>query len=210
MIKAIIFDLDMCICDTLTVPKSALDPALKILHNSALPQQIKTKIEIALWNTSWDDIIRIYAIPEPIASELGNAYAKLETPDGVKTYGDENFIEKLELYKILVTSGYSRFQETKIKKLGIAHLFDEIIINASELKEKQKGKFTIFKEFLERKNLLPRQVLVVGDNPISELGAAKKLDMISVQTLRPTVKKWDEADYHIASLSELAMIIASC
>jgi len=66
MIKGIIFDLDMCICDTLTVPKSALDPALKILRNSALSPQLVAEVETALWNTSWDDIIQIYSIPEPI------------------------------------------------------------------------------------------------------------------------------------------------
>ena len=207
MTKCIIFDLDMCICDTRTVPKKAMDPVLRILNNSDLSHQTKIDVESALWNTSWDTIIKIYSIPEPFASQISNAYSQLETPDGVKTFGDEHFISKLNMLKLLVKSGYIRFQQTKINKLGIAHLFDEIIIDASDLKEKQKGKLVIFKEFLERMRFLPNEVLVVGDNPVSELGAARKLGMISVQTLRPTVKKWDDADYHITSLNELAGLL---
>lgn len=50
-------------------------------------------------------------------------------------------------------------------------------------------------------------MLVVGDNPGSELGAAKKLGIPAVQVLRPGVKKCEEADYYVNSLSELAGII---
>ncbi|MDO8522760.1 MAG: HAD hydrolase-like protein [bacterium] len=210
MIKGMIFDLDMCICDTRTVSKTAMDPVLNILCDSNLSDKTKLAVEVALWNTSWDDILKIYSIPEPTASKISNAYSQLETPDGVKTFGDEQCLEQLNLWKILVTSGYRKFQESKIRKLDIAYLFNEIIINASDLKEKQKGKLAIFKEILTYKKLMPQEVMVVGDNPVSELGAAKTIGMVTVQTLRPTVKKWDEANYHISSLDELEAIIHLC
>lgn len=210
MIKAVIFDLDMCICDTRTVPKSAMDPVLKILYKSNLSAQTKNEVETALWNTSWDDIINIYSIPEPLASQISGAYALLETPDGMKTFEDEYFIKLLKQKKILVTSGYIRFQCSKIEKLNIADLFDEIIIDASDLKEKRKGKASIFREILDFHQWGAGEVIVLGDNPHSELDAAKKLGIKTVQTLRPTVQKWDDADYYISSLSELEAIISAC
>ena len=49
---------------------------------------------------------------------------------------------------------------------------------------------------------------MVGDNPLSELGAAKTLGIPAVQTLRPTVVAWDGADYRISSLEELEKLIS--
>lgn len=62
---------------------------------------------------------------------------------------------------------------------------------------------------LEENGWRKDEVLVVGDNPTSELGAAKSLSILAIQTLRPTIKRWEEADYHIQSLRELAAIINS-
>ena len=50
-------------------------------------------------------------------------------------------------------------------------------------------------------------MLVVGDNPRSELGAAKEVGIKTVQTLRPNIIRWDEADAHIISLYELKELL---
>ncbi|MCX6741178.1 MAG: HAD family hydrolase [Candidatus Parcubacteria bacterium] len=207
MIKGIIFDLDMCILDTHTLGDNVIKPVIDILHNSNLPQELKEKINYQLWTTSLDDVIDMYNIPEVIAEKMREAYRKLEVPDGIKSFGDENYITDLPVKKILVTTGYQKFQEAKIIKLGIANLFDEIIIDALDFKDKRKGKKLIFEEILASNNGGKKEVLVVGDNPSSELGAAKAIGIPTVQTLRPTVEKWSEADYHIAFLKELSGII---
>ena len=100
-----------------------------------------------------------------------------------------------------------KFQETKIAKLGIAHLFDEIIIDVLDDPNKRKGKTKIFEEILESNKWNKEEVLVVGDNPHSELGAAKALGITTVQTVRPTVIKWKGADHHIESLRELKTLL---
>ena len=71
------------------------------------------------------------------------------------------------------------------------------------------GKKRIFEELLKKNGWRKDEVLVVGDNPASELSAAKSLGILTVQTLRPTIERWEEADYHIQSFRELADIISS-
>lgn len=207
MIKGIIFDLDMCILDTYSLKGSYFQPVLDAFYNSDLPEELKKEISIQLMTTSLEDVISMFDIPAKIAEAMRKTYREIEVPDGIKSYGDEECIRDLSGKKILVTSGYRKFQETKIAKLGIAGLFDEIIIDALDLPNERKGKTKIFKEILETNNWDKNEVIVIGDNPESELGAAKSLGIITIQTLRPTINKWEEADYHIKSLCEIEDII---
>jgi len=208
VIKAVILDLDMCILDTHTLAGSFFKPVLDALYNSELSPGLKEKIQYQLWITSLDDTMEMFSVPENIAERMREAYRRIEVPDGIKTFGDEEFIRDLPVIKILVTTGYIKFQETKIEKLGIANLFDEIIIDALDYRDQRKGKRKIFEELLIKNNWRENEVLVVGDNPMSELRAAKSLGIRTVQTLRPTIEKWAEADYHIYSFEELAALLA--
>jgi len=207
MIKGIIFDLDMCILDTHSLTGPFFQPVLDALRNSDLSSELKEKIEYQLWTTSLDDAVEMFAVPEDVAEKMREAYRRIEVPDGIKSFGDEECIRNLPVKKILVTTGYRKFQETKIAKLGIAGLFDETIIDALDYRDKRKGKKKIFQELLEQNNWKESEVLVVGDNPMSELGTAKSLGIPTVQIVRPTVKKWEDATYHINSFMELAKIL---
>ncbi|MFA6519555.1 MAG: HAD-IA family hydrolase [Candidatus Paceibacterota bacterium] len=209
IIKGIIFDLDMCILDAHAFTGPFFNPVLEALNNSELSAELKKKISHQLWTTSLDDTMEMFSVPENIAESMRDAYRKIEVPDEVKikSFGDEEYIRNLPIKKFLVTSGYRKFQETKIARLGIADLFDEIIIDALDARDKRKGKKKIFQEILEKNNWEKDDVLVVGDNPMSELGAAKSLGILTVQTLRPTVARWDDATYHIKSFDELEALI---
>lgn len=198
----------MCILDTRTVAGPFFQPVLDALYNSELLPELKEKINYQLWTTSLEDVVEMFSIPDDIAERMREAYRRIEVPDGIKTFGDEEYIRDLPVKKILVTTGYRKFQETKIEKLGIADLFDEIIIDSLDYRDKRQGKKKIFEELLRNNGLVGDEVLVVGDNPISELGAAKSLGIPTVQTLRPMVEKWEGADYHIHSLYELGDIIS--
>lgn len=209
LISAIIFDLDMCILDTHSLTGPFFEPVLSVLRNSNLSEELKRQIEKQLWTTSLDYVIELYKVSADIADNLRQAYLTIEVPDGIKTFGDEECIRALPVKKFLVTSGYRRFQQTKIDKLGIADLFDQVIIDVSDIPGQRPGKTKIFQDIMQANNWLPAEVVVVGDNPLSELGSGKSLGMITVQTLRPTVEKWPEADCHITSLCELQGIINS-
>jgi len=51
--------------------------------------------------------------------------------------------------------------------------------------------------------LAPREVLVVGDNPDSEIAAGNKMGMATIQTLRPGGLASPAATHHIRTLAEL-------
>ena len=198
----------MCILNTHTLTGPFFQPVLRALYASGLSADQKKQINQQLWTTSLEDTIDMFSIPEETAEQMREAYRNIEVPNGIKTFGDEEYIRTLPGRKILVTSGYQKFQQTKINKLGIAPLFDQIIIDALDYRETRKGKRAIFADLLSANGWAPSEVLVVGDNPLSELGAAKALSIPTVQTLRPSIQYWDGADYHVHSLSELNGVLS--
>ena len=55
--------------------------------------------------------------------------------------------------------------------------------------------------------LAPKDVLVVGDNPDSEIEAGNQLGITTVQILRPGVIRGNNAAYYIDELAELQMLL---
>lgn len=203
MIKAVIFDLDMCIFDTRTLGEHILEPVLAPLHASSMPVEIQREIDHTLWTTSLEDCVQIFHIPNAVAELMRDAHRRLVVPETIRTFGDEEYIRQVHAYRALVTSGYRLWQERKIEQLGIADSFDEVIIDVIDDARLRKGKRVIFQELMARHGWRPKEVLVVGDNPHSELKAGKELGMITVQTLRPSVQKAEGCNYYIRSLREL-------
>lgn len=206
-VQGVIFDLDMCIFDTRTLGEHYLDPILKPLRESSVPKEKQTEIEYAFWTNNLEDTVRLFQIPNDVAESMRVAHRGLVVPEWVQTYGDEQCILSLPVYRVLVTSGYRVWQEGKIKRLEVARLFEEVIIDAIDNAELRIGKKAIFQDLMARHAWHPQDVLVVGDNPHSELKAGKELGMRTVQTLRPTIQRADGFDHYIHSLHELLPLV---
>ena len=124
-------------------------------------------------------------------------------PDSAKTYGDERHLAKIKINKILITAGRRERQLAKAAKVNAERFFQKIIVVPSAA-----HKEAAFEAEMRVAGLSPWQIAVLGDNPLSELGAGKRLRMHTVQTLRPTIDRWEEADFHISSFSELEGVLA--
>jgi putative hydrolase of the HAD superfamily len=122
-------------------------------------------------------------------------------------YGDLAVLAELPVRRFLVTSGFRRLQESKVKALGIAHLFEAIHIDAIDEPGSQ-GKERIFRAILEDHGFKPEQVMVVGDNPDSEIAAGNRLGLTTVQILRPGVVRGTNASHYIFTLAELKTFLA--
>ncbi len=206
MIKAIFFDFDHCLFDTHSMGTGYLESILSILEKSTVPEPVKKEFRSRLHLTDFDEALRALPIPEDIAKVMRSAYAETTPPHG-NVYDDLVVLEELPVLKVLVTSGFQRFQEQKIAHSGVAEYMDEVVIDPFDV-HPRKGKQKIFEELLAQHALLPEEVLVVGDKPTSELAAGNALGIPTVQILRPGTVRWEGALHHIASLSELKELLA--
>ncbi|HVJ57178.1 MAG TPA: HAD family hydrolase, partial [Terrimicrobiaceae bacterium] len=159
-----------------------------------------------IWRQPLDFVASKFGFSQEMLAAGWKAFSQtvIETP--MKGYGDLAVLRELPFELYLVTSGFRGLQESKVKALQIADLFREIEIDAID-EDDRKGKQGVFASILERKKLKPEEVIVVGDNPDSEIEAGNRLGIRTVQILRPGVLRANNATFYIETFHELKTLL---
>ena len=171
-IKALIFDLD----DTIYATKSVVSDMYKDLFALLKPKVSETvlgNIQEDILTTPFHIIADRYAIDRDLRDQGLKICLEMDFEGPMQTFADYKLTLNNSADRYLVTAGYIRLQESKIRQLGIEKDFREIFIPdpyASEL-----TKTDVFEQILNKYNYKPSDVLVIGDNPESEIAAAKEL-----------------------------------
>jgi len=209
VINALIFDLDSCLSAANEVGDKLFKPAFEAIrhanHGSVSEDALKQAFSDC-WRFPFNDVAHKYGFTDEMTKAGFAAFAQIEVTEPMHGYGDLHVLGELTQQLFLVTSGFRRLQESKIDALGIRMLFTQITIDAID-ESGPKGKARIFEEILKTKSLKPNEVIVVGDNPDSEIAAGNRLGMTTVQVLRPGVSRGENATYYINSLTQLSKIL---
>lgn len=91
----------------------------------------------------------------------------------MQTFEDYVHIRSIPLDKFLVTTGFVKLQMSKIKMLGIEQDFKTIHIVDPEVSSQTKK--DVFADMILKHDYTPADLLVIGDDPESEIKAAKAL-----------------------------------
>lgn len=208
-IRLVIFDLDDCILDTDTFRPHMRARMKQVLDAFDVPQHVREHAERVLGGAS--PIAAAYECDLPVAVQraLLESYRGIDMPMSLATYGDEHHVREIDAERILVTAGFESVQYGKIRSVGIAGLFSEIHVIPPGTGYAHHGKQLKFQELMKERSLESWEVVVVGDSPQTELRAGLTLGLITVQTLRPSIIRWERANFHITSLAELPALIKS-
>jgi FMN phosphatase YigB (HAD superfamily) len=209
VIKAIVFDLDNCLAASDEPGRQLLAPTFDALRRANHGTLSDEDLECAFdecWRHSLDAVARKYGFSGEMlaAGWAENARAEVRVP--IRGYPDLGAIGALPAKRFLVTSGFRRLQESKVRALGVESLFGRVYIDAID-DPNRKGKEGIFAEILRAEALEPREVLVVGDDAGSEIAAGNRLGIPTVQIQRPGIPRAQNAMRHIASLADLGEIV---
>ncbi|HEX5438016.1 MAG TPA: HAD family hydrolase [Gemmatimonadaceae bacterium] len=213
MHRALICDLDNTLFPAHAISASALSPLRAAVLSSnrgpkALPSQlVERALEEARWRP-FDAVAEELHLPAPVRAAWAAAYTTLQLSGPLMPYPDVAVLAQLALPRFLVTSGFRRFQESKVATLGIGHLFDALYIDALDEPERE-GKAGIFRRIVRERDLVPADVFVVGDSAESELRIGRELGMVTVQVLRDHVEPCAWATHRIHGLHELVALIAA-
>jgi putative hydrolase of the HAD superfamily len=207
VIKALIFDLDSCLAAADEVGDSLFAPAFEAIRAANQGEVSEERLRAAFadcWRFPFDFVADKYGFSPAMRSAGFAAFREIEVREPMHGYGDLGALAEIPAQLFLVTSGFRRLQESKVKALGVGHLFTGIHIDAID-EPKPRGKFEIFKEVLKTHGLSPGEVWVVGDNPDSEIAAGNRLGMRTLQILRPGVPASSAAGGHIHTLHEIEL-----
>ncbi|MGA9577825.1 MAG: HAD family hydrolase [Terrimicrobiaceae bacterium] len=209
MIKALIFDLDNCLAPANEVGEQLVEPAFTAIRNAnrgTVSEETLREAFSECWRHPFDFVAAKYGFSNEMVSAGWDAFSRMEVETPMKGYPDLNVLRELTPDLYLVTSGFRRLQQSKIRALGFEHLFKGIFIDAIDEPER-KGKEGIFRSIMAAADLSPEEVIVVGDNPDSEIEVGNKLGIRTVQILRPGVPHGDMATHHISTLAELKAMV---
>lgn len=217
MIKAIIFDLDNCLSAADEPGTALLEPvfaAIRQVNRDTLPDEALEAALTDCWYHALDFVAKKHGFSDEMLAAGWAAISQIRITTPMRGYGDLQVLGELRgdpfPMLFLVTSGFRQLQHSMVKALSVEQPFEqwftEIYIDADDEPDRT-SKQAIFQGILAAHHLIPAEVLVVGDNPDSELAAGDRLGICTVQTLRPDVEKSDLATHHIQTLHELRALV---
>jgi FMN phosphatase YigB (HAD superfamily) len=123
---------------------------------------------------AFDAVADKYGFTEAMRATGLQVFRQTEVTEPMYGYGDLAVLKELLVQRFLVTSGFRRLQESKVRALGFADWFAAIYIDALD-EPNRRGKHGFFQDILSAHDLRPDEVLVGGDNPDSEIEAGNQL-----------------------------------
>jgi FMN phosphatase YigB (HAD superfamily) len=208
---AIIFDLDNCLAPADEVGHQLLEPVFATVrdeNDGALAPETLDAAFRDCWIHAFDHVAKRYGFTDRMRDAGWRAFREIEVTQPMSGYGDLDLLPSLGARRFLVTSGFRRLQESKVRALGIAPAFDAVIVDAID-EPYRRGKERIFADLVADARLEPGDTLVVGDNPDSELAAARRLGLASAQVLRPGVIAAADVTVRVRDLAELRQWLAT-
>ena len=209
--RAIIFDLDNCLSAANEVGTHLFEPVFDAIRraNRNCDTLSDAAIERAFsdcWRHPLDWVAKTHGFTDEMLAAGWNESVGLQVETAMRGYSDLYILKELSGLLFLVTSGFRRLQESKIRALGLERFFAKVYVDAIDEPDR-KGKQKIFERILETYQLKPEDALVVGDNPDSEIEAGNRLGIRTVQILRPGVPRGNNALHYIQGLSELKDLV---
>jgi putative hydrolase of the HAD superfamily len=209
MIRAVIFDLDNCLAPSDEAGEQILAPtfdAIRKANHGTLDSETLEEAFEESWRSALDKVAEKYGFSKEMldAGWKENARAEVRTP--LHGYGDLDALGRIHARRFLVTSGFRRLQESKIRCLGLHPHFERIEVDAIDEADHQ-GKAALFEDIIQSAGLKADEVLAVGDNEESEIAAGNELGLRTVQILRPGVEHAGKSTYVVHTLDELTQLI---
>jgi len=136
VIRVVVFDLDNTLYDATTVPDHVLAPAVSAVRRAnvgpdAIPDDVLDAAIHSARRLGFLQVAEQHRLPPLLRAAWRDAYRDLVVDAPLNLYPDvRSALERLNLIKVLLTTGFRGMQESKIAALDIASLFHAIYIDA--------------------------------------------------------------------------------
>ena len=180
--------------------------AIRNANRGTLPDPVLERAFDECWGLPLDAVASKYAFSAEMLAAGWTVARTIAVSGPMSGYPDIAVLENLPAALFVVTSGFRRLQESKIDALGLRAKMTETHVDAIDEPDR-KHKSGIFRDIVDRHRFKPGAVLVVGDNPESEIAAGNHLGMVTVQIVRPGITRGSNARYYIGDLSELHTVL---
>ncbi|MDN5284583.1 MAG: family hydrolase [Mucilaginibacter sp.] len=175
MKKAIILDLDNTIYPVSSIAEDLFTKVLAFLDSLAdeLSADEISKAKEDMKRRPYQQVAAQYNFSEVAKSKGIELLKNLEYSLPMQPYEEYKYISDTTIVKFLVTTGFTKLQWSKIKQLSIEKDFKAIYIVDPEVSSDTKK--DIFAMIMSTHSYKPSELLIIGDDPESEIKAATLL-----------------------------------
>lgn len=175
MINAVIFDLDNTIYPVHSIGEALFAPLFGLIEDSGEMPAKMDAVKDAIQRKPFQVVAAEFGFSDALTQRGIALLQNLSYNGPIEPFPDFQLVPTLPHPKFLVTTGFTRLQESKIDGMQIRGLFREIHIVDPMLVSRTKK--DVFSDILSRYTYQPDEVLVIGDDPDSEIKAAQALDI---------------------------------
>jgi putative hydrolase of the HAD superfamily len=210
MKKALILDLDNTIYPVSSIAGHLFAELFATLNEFAdiINQDDDSRlnrIKNEMTRRPFQHIAEEFALPDEVRIKMINTLKNMTYDLPMYPFEDYEHIRNISLDKFLVTTGFSKLQWSKVKMLGIEKDFKEIHIVDPEINHNTKK--DVFEAIMHRHSYQPNELLVIGDDPESEIKAAKVLGVDTVLYDIINTYTNERATYKIDSMKDVRNIL---
>jgi len=174
MKKALILDLDNTIYPVSSIEGNLFGELFELIDSSGhLDNQVKLNAKAELTQRPYQLVADKYNFGDPLTGKGNNLLNEITYYLPMQPFAEYEYIKLAPITKFLVTTGFTKLQWSKVKMLGIEQDFLEIHIVDPGLSTQTKK--DVFAGILKKYNFIADDVLVIGDDPESEIKAATEL-----------------------------------
>jgi putative hydrolase of the HAD superfamily len=176
--KVLILDLDNTIYPVISIGDKLFGDLLKMIEASGEFSGDIQAIRKEIMRRPFQLIAREFSFSERLTEQCLAHLKELTYEDEMRPFPDYKSLQALPNKKYLVTTGFKNMQRSKVKNLNIEKDFLSVII--VDPAETSKTKKDVFNEIIRHNNYNPSDIVVIGDDPESELKAARELGLEAI------------------------------
>lgn len=176
--KAIILDLDNTIYPVSAIGDSLFKSLFALIEKSGAYKGNLEEIKDRIMRQPFQVVAYDFSFSEQLTADCLQLLSTLTYEDKMEPFEGYETLKDISCKKYLVTTGFTKLQQSKIRQLDIGKDFAAIYVvdpSQSELTKKD-----IFQKILSDNGYTPDEVLVVGDDLHSEIKAAKELGIETI------------------------------
>jgi len=207
MKRALILDLDNTIYPVSSIAENIFPPIFKWLdeNSDGMDPGDLSKAKDELTHRHYHLVADKYNFSPTLRIKGINLLKELSYELPMKPFEDYQHIRTSGLTKFLVTTGFTKLQWSKVKMLDIEADFAEIHIGDPEISNQTKK--DVFADILKRHQYSADEVLVIGDDPESEIKAATDLGIETFLFDPGNIHAEAFATYKSGKLAEVATVL---
>jgi putative hydrolase of the HAD superfamily len=175
MKKAIILDLDNTIYPVSSISSDLFQKVFDFLDTltDELGADVISSVKDEMTRRPYQHVADKFNFSEVSKNKGTDLLKNLEYDKPMQPFDDYKHISNTKIEKYLVTTGFTKLQWSKVKLLGIEADFKGIYIVDPEMSPATKQ--DIFAGIMNDNGYTPNDLLIIGDDPESEIKAATAL-----------------------------------